>query len=129
MDYFHSNPCPLRLEKIVELSNNKESNYDLMIKELTKHKDVGSILFCGDAKMGVSVLDSIDRPLKAVFYDFADETRQGLKSGRINAAITQAPRDQGYQSINVLFQYFTSGKIPPKDILMDSQIMFKESID
>lgn len=129
MDYFHSNPCPLRLEKIVELSNNKESNYDLMIKELTKHKDVNSILFCGDAKMGVSVLDSIDRPLKAVFYDFADETRQGLKNGRINAAITQAPRDQGYQSINVLFQYFTSGKIPPKDILMDSQIMFKESID
>ena len=31
MDYFHSNPCPLRLEKIVELSNNKESNYDFLL--------------------------------------------------------------------------------------------------
>ena len=68
-------------------------------------------------------------PLKQFFMILRMKTRQGLKSGRINAAITQAPRDQGYQSINVLFQYFTSGKIPPKDILMDSQIMFKESID
>lgn len=129
VDYFHSNTCPLTLEKIVELTNNKESNYELMMKELKEHDNVDFILFNGDAKMGISVLDSIGRPIKAVFYDFDDETRKALKNGRINATITQGPREQGYQSINVLFQYFTTGKIPQKDILMDSQIMFKESID
>lgn len=128
--YFKNmNSSSLILEKTVELTNNATINYDLMMQELTQHPNVDCILFNGNAKMAVSVLDSINRPIKAVFYDFADETRQALRDGKIAAAIIQDPKGQGERAINVLFQYLTSHKIPPKEILMECQIMFKECID
>ena len=101
----------------------------LVREELTIHPEVDHIIFNGDSSIALSVLTELDRPVKAVFYDFSAETKAALKSGLIDAAILQAPKDQGYQSVNVLFQYFSSKKIPQKEILMESQILLKECID
>lgn len=127
--YFETVDSSLVLEETVELTNNSTINYDIMMGELAKHKDVNYILFNGNARMALSVLNDIDRPIKAVFYDFANETRQALREGKISAAIIQDPKGQGEQAINILFQYLTSHTIPPKEFLMECKIMFKECID
>lgn len=127
--YFFNNQCKLNFIKSVELSNNHDISYSVMLDMLTANDNVNSILFCGDATIALKVLDTINRPIKAVFFDFAFETKQALKNDTIHAVITQNPRNQGYTAVNVLFQYFSLGVIPKKEILIDSQILFKESIE
>lgn len=128
-NYFDTNTECAVLKDIVELTNNADINYKIVRDTLIKEQDVNCILFCGDSKMGISVLHELKRPIKAVFYDLGKETKQAIKEGKVNVAITQDPVEQGYMSVYVLFQYFSMGKIPPKEILMDCKIVFKESID
>lgn len=127
--YFESCSSGLILEKIVELTNNGEINYETMVAELKAHSDVDSVLFCGDADIALRALEAIDRPINAVFYNYDNVSRQALSHAQINAAIAQEAKEQGYQAVNVIFQYFLSGKVPPKEILMDSQIMLRECIE
>lgn len=127
--YFTEASTTLSLTGVIELTNNPVKNLSLVREELTIHPEVDHIIFNGDSSIALSVLTELDRPVKAVFYDFSAETKAALKSGLIDAAILQAPKDQGYQSVNVLFQYFSSKKIPQKEILMESQILLKECID
>lgn len=127
-DYFTNTPG-VHLEKIVELPNDPALSLQIMSRELADAPHVEYILFCGDAKTALSAIETAGRPVHAVFYDLSTETKKALLDGRICAAIEQAPEDQGYESINILFHYFLSRKIPPKEILMDSHILFKESID
>lgn len=127
--YFEETASPLHLENIIELRNDSSYNAMTMKKELVSHPDINYIIFNGDSAVALSVLNQIERPIKAVFYDFSAETKMALKSGIIEAAILQDPQNQGYQAINILFQYFTSKKIPPKEILMESQILLKECVD
>ena len=122
--YFTEASTTLSLTGVIELTNNPVKNLSLVREELTIHPEVDHIIFNGDSSIALSVLTE-----KAVFYDFSAETKAALKSGLIDAAILQAPKDQGYQSVNVLFQYFSSKKIPQKEILMESQILLKECID
>ena len=132
--YFTEASTTLSLTGVIELTNNPVKNLSLVREELTIHPEVDHIIFNGDSSIALSVLTEIAarrRPAAeaAVFYDFSAETKAALKSGLIDAAILQAPKDQGYQSVNVLFQYFSSKKIPQKEILMESQILLKECID
>ena len=112
--YFTEASTTLSLTGVIELTNNPVKNLSLVREELTIHPEVDHIIFNGDSSIALSVLT---------------ETKAALKSGLIDAAILQAPKDQGYQSVNVLFQYFSSKKIPQKEILMESQILLKECID
>ena len=127
--YFVGTSTSMSLCGIVELTNDQSKNIDLVRQSLIEHSEVDYMIFNGDSQIALSVLEKLDRPIRSVFYDFSAETKSALKSGIIDAAILQAPKDQGYQAINVLFQYFSSKKIPQKEILMESQILLKECID
>lgn len=127
--YFKTAPPSLNLVGIIELTNNPKLDELRMQKEFSEHPDVNHILYCGDSQTALSALEKTDRHITSIFYDLSPETKAGILDGRIDAAIVQSPKDQGYKSIDVLFQYWTSNKIPSKNIIMDSQIIFKESID
>lgn len=127
--YFSETDTSMSLSGIVELTNDPAKNFDLVECALSENPNVDLIIFNGDSQIALDVLNKLDRPIRSVFYDFTAETKMALKSGIIDAAILQAPKEQGYQAINVLFQYFSSKKIPPKEILMESQILLKECID
>lgn len=127
--YFHNASPKLQLEKVVVLSNNPEEDNKLIIKELQEHQEVNCILYCGNADIALTAMEEVNRKFTCVFYDLFSETRNALLDGKIDSVIVQSPKEQGYKAINVLFQYLTQSKEPPKEILMDCQIVFKESID
>ena len=74
-------------------------------------------------------MKNVNRPFTSIFYDLSSDAKKALLDGRIDAAIVQSQKEQGYRSIDVLSQYLTSGIEPKKEILMDCQILFKECID
>ena len=127
-DYF-SKESGITLERVIELPNDPERAKRIMTKELEAASDVNYILFCGDADTALTSMNRINRQIHAVFYDLSAAAYNALRNGQICAVIEQSPENQGYTSINILFQYFLSKKLPPKEILMDSHIIFKESID
>jgi LacI family transcriptional regulator len=67
--------------------------------------------------------------MQSIFFDFSPPTKQALIEGRISAAILQQPEQQGYRAIMVLFDYFTANMIPPELTIVESYILFKESIE
>lgn len=127
--YFRENCSDLVLKEIVELSGNPESDQHLILEKMSGSPSVNYVIYNGDANIFLSALDCIKRPITSVLFDLSADSKLALIDGRIMSVITQAPKEQGYQAINVLFQYFISNTEPKKEILMDSQILFKECID
>ena len=128
-DYFKDAPSKKKKKKIVELKNMPENDMETMIRELREHNQVGYIIYCGDTNVALSAIKKVNRPFTSIFYDLSSDAKKALLDGRIDAAIVQSQKEQGYRSIDVLSQYLTSGIEPKKEILMDCQILFKECID
>lgn len=129
LDYFQTVPGSLRLDGIIQLSNDARSDLELISRELQLHEDVAYIIYNGDAKVCISAMEQLARPFTSVFFDLSEDTRTALLDGRIDAVITQAPEDQGYRAINVLLQYLVFQTEPEKEVIMESNILFKECID
>lgn len=128
-DYFKTVSPSLKLEKVVELSNSPEPDTEIMAEELRNHPEVEYLLYCGNADIALSAMEAVGRKFTSIFYDLSPETKKALLDGRIDATVIQSPRDMGYRSVETLFQFLTQKKEPQKEILMDSQILFKECID
>lgn len=129
LDFIHDPSCPMHLVELVELTNNTNKDARLIAETMERHPEINALIYCGNAKSAQPVLQRYDGIRHAVFYDLSPEIRSMLLNGSINAAITQSPEEQGRRAIMVLFQYITAHTIPPKEILFDSHIKLKESID
>ncbi len=105
LDYFQSEPSAMVLDGIIQLGNNAESNLELIKQELQLHEEVNYIIYNGDAQVCISAMESLQRRLTSVFFDLSEDARNALLTDKIDAVITQSPKDQGYRAIIVLFQY------------------------
>ncbi len=128
-EHFSSNSSSLKLKQIVELTNDYNTDYNIIYNTLSGNKSVNCVLFSGDAKVVLDALAQINRPIKSICFDLSVEIEAALLDGRISATIIQSTKEEGYQSIYVLAQYLLSGIIPEKRILTDTQIIIKECID
>ncbi len=128
-DYINqASPC-IQLIEIVELTNDSLNDYCIALEKLKSNPSVKYVLYCGSTKAGLQALKDCGRRITSVFYDYQPPTKEALIDNRIAAAILQDPKEQGYQSIMALFNYFTSNKIPDNHILIPSRIIIKECID
>lgn len=118
----------ISLKGVIELPNDSFDTYKITLQELEKNPDVDCIVYCGSARAGLKALQDCKRSIHSIFYDCAPQTSQALNDGIIDAAILQAPQEQGYRAIMVLSDYLTLKKIPDSTIIIDHQIWIKESI-
>ncbi|MDF2513094.1 MAG: transcriptional regulator [Herbinix sp.] len=128
-DYLNQSEQGIQLKEIIELTNDNLTDYCTVLEKLKGSPSVKYVLYCGSAKAGLQAIKDCGRKIISVFYDFALPTQEALIDGRIAAAILQDPEIQGYQSIMTLFNFFTSNKIPEKQILIPSRIVVKECVD
>ncbi|MDR0582999.1 MAG: substrate-binding domain-containing protein [Treponema sp.] len=123
--------CPgITLENVVELPNDGFDSYQIVREELSSHPHVSHIVYNGVySEAGIKAIENSGRRIQSIFFDFAPPTKQALIEGKISAAILQQPEEQGYRAIMVLFDYFTANVIPPEQTIVESYILFKESIE
>ena len=129
IEYFKAIPPTLTLEKIVELENIPDHDILTIQKELNAYPQVQYIIYCGDLDVFLSCMQRVNRKYTTIFYDLSPQSKKALLNRDIDVIITQSQQEQGYQAVNVVFQYLTSKTVPPKELLIDSQIIFKECID
>lgn len=68
------------------------------------------------------------RHLKIVSFDQTRATEPLLREGLITASISQEPRQQGYQTIRLLFDYLLDGSQPPERVIMPNHILIREHL-
>jgi LacI family transcriptional regulator len=123
--------CPqVTLEKIIELPGGSFDMYRIVREELLSYPHVNYIVYNGvHSEAGIKAIEDSGRQIKSIFFDFPSTTKQALIEGKITAAILQQPEQQGYRAIMVLFDYFTANTIPPELTIVESYILFKESLE
>lgn len=128
-DYMKEFATKLKLVKIVEICNNVEEDGDLILKELREHPEVEYIVYNGAVASVLPAIEEVDQKYTSVLFDLTCASRQALLDGKTDVVISQSAMVQGYRAVDVLFRYFTSDTKPPKEILLENNIIFKECID
>ncbi len=116
-------PCYL------ETTNHIEEDIANIRRLLEENPDIHNIIFNGDTRILLDAVKDIVREMTIVTFDLSEGSRNALLSGSIDAIVGQSQEDQGYNAVQVLFQYLTSGKHPKNVIIKTSEIYIKECLD
>ena len=117
---------------IQELSNTDIDSYKLTQQTLDLYPNADAILYMGAAVTGgIKAIQeaSSHKKFRTVFFDTPNPVLENLKSGMIQAVISQNPRLQGELAIQILSNYLLKQELPTnKHCYIESRIIIRESI-
>ena len=66
---------------------------------------------------------------RIITFDEVPTTLDLIKKGTILATISQQPYNQGYRSLDIIFEYLTSGILPENELqYVDHSIIIRENL-
>lgn len=120
----------IHIAEILENHDDEFESYALTRQLLKDRPDLDALFFSAAGVYGgcKAVLESGRRP-KIITFDEVPTTLDMLKKGVISATISQQPYRQGSKSLDILFEYLTSGVLPEKDReFVEHSIKIRENI-
>lgn len=119
----------IHVTQILENHDDDFKSYALTEKLLRETPDLDAIFFSAAGVYGGcrAIQDSGLHP-KVVTFDEVPTTLKMLRKGIISATISQQPYRQGSKSLDILFEYLTSGVIPEEQNFVDLSIKIRENI-
>lgn len=120
----------IHIAKILENHDDEFESYALTRQLLKDRPDLDALFFSAAGVYGgcKAVLESNLHP-KIITFDEVPTTLEMLKKGVISATISQQPYRQGSKSLDILFEYLTSGVLPEKDReFVEHSIKIRENI-
>lgn len=120
----------IRISAIVENHDDEIESYTLTRRMLKEHPEINGVFFvAAGVSGGCRAIQESGRHLKVITFDDVPTTLKMLKAGVISVTISQKPYQQGSLSLNLLFDYLTSGQLPEKELnLIEHSICIRESI-
>lgn len=106
----------IQVTEILENHDDEFESYTLTRELLKRHPDMDALFFTAAGVHGGcrAVEESGCRP-KVITFDEVPTTLEMLKKGVISATISQQPHRQGARSLDILFEYLTSGTVPEQE--------------
>ena len=132
-DKLRSSYPNIKIKNILDYSDDEEICYSNAINELSNNTEIDGI-FTTSATGSVAVgkaLKELNLPSlpKVIGYDPNELASKYLLDNTINVLIHQDPITQGYLSIKVLYDYLSSGIIPPQEHLYTKiEIVMQENL-
>lgn len=120
----------IQITSIVENHDDEFESYALTKQLLLENPELNALFFAAAGVYGgcKAVLESGLTP-KVITFDEVPTTLEMLKCGVISATISQQPFRQGSQSLDILFEYLTSGVLPEKELnFVELSIKIRENI-
>lgn len=106
----------IRVVQILENHDDEFESYTLTRRLLLEHPDINALFFsAAGVHGGCRAAEESGRRLKIITFDEVPTTLEMLKKGVISATISQQPYRQGARSLDLLFEYLTSGTAPQKE--------------
>lgn len=106
----------IQITEILENHDDEFESYILTRELLTNTPKLDALFFTAAGVYGgcKAILES-NRNLKVITFDEVPTTLEMLKKGVISATISQQPHRQGAKSLDILFEYLTSGILPKQE--------------
>ncbi len=120
----------IQIVEILENHDDEFRSYALTQELLKRRPDLEAIFFAAAGVYGgCKAIEDAGRELKVITFDEVPTTLEMLKKGVISATISQQPYRQGSKSLDILFEYLTSGMLPDEEMnFVDLSIKIRENI-
>lgn len=106
----------IHITKILENHDDEFESYALTKQLLLQNPCIDAIFFAAAGVFGgCRAIQESGRHPKVVTFDEVPTTLDMLRTGVISATISQQPRRQGSLSLDLLFEYLTSGTLPAQE--------------
>ncbi len=120
----------ISISGIVENHDDEIESYNVARELLIKHPDTDALFFtAGGIYGGCKAIKELHMHPRIITFDEIPTTLELLRDGTILATISQQPYKQGYQAMDILFEYLTSS-IQPENTLqyVAHSIVIRESL-
>lgn len=120
----------IRVTSILENHDDEFESYTQTRQFLADHPDTDALFFAAaGVHGGCRAVEESGLHPKIITFDEVPTTLEMLKKGIISATISQQPCRQGSGSLNILFEYLTSGILPEKEAhFVEHSIKIRENI-
>ncbi len=126
------NKLNISVADVIESQDDDDTAYRNTKDTLIRNTEINSIYVTAAGVSGVcrAVEElGLAKKLHLVCFDDIQATRKAILNGIIDATICQEPFQQGYQSIQMMFNYFIEGTVPKENLVYtDSVIKIKQNI-
>lgn len=116
---------------VIENQDDDKISYDLMKRYLMNNKDIDGVYFsAAGIKGGLQAINEfLQKKIKIITVDLTEEVRKGIENNTILATICQEPYRQGQLSLEIIFDYIISKKIPEDSmVITKNEIIIKENL-
>lgn len=117
----------LSIIDVIEAYDNYRDTYDKLFRALTEHNEIqGIYMATGDIAACVDVLKALgenQRRIHIICNDLMPVVVDNMKSGLIDFTIVQNPFMQGYQSLNILYDYMFLNKKPEHSLIYTDTVI------
>lgn len=106
----------LEIVNVVENLDRSDLAYERTVDLIGRYPDLGGIYITGGGILGLGRALSVTGKagvIRIVSHDFVEGTEQLLCDGTLDFAIGQNPEQQGYQVVNLFFNYLVKRQQPP----------------
>lgn len=120
----------IRIARILENHDDEFESYTLTRQLLEEYPHLDAVFFAAAGVYGGcrAIRESGCHP-KVITFDEVPTTLEMLKDGIISATISQQPVRQGSRSLDILFEYLTSGILPEQEQnFVELSIKIRENI-
>lgn len=120
----------IQIMEILENHDDEFESYALTRSLLERFPEIDALFFAAAGVYGgcKAVLESGRHP-KIITFDEVPTTLEMLRRGVISATISQQPFRQGSHSLDILFEYLTSGVLPEAELnYVEHSIKIRENI-
>lgn len=120
----------IHITEILENHDDEFESYTLTRQFLNDRPDIHALFFAAaGVHGGCRAAEEAGRHLKIITFDEVPTTLEMLKKGVISATISQQPHRQGARSLDILFEYLTSGIVPENENnFVEHSIRIRENI-
>lgn len=132
LDTLREKAKPFGVSEIYESGDDEKVAYAKTLAALERHPEVNCLYITSAGVSGacraVKELNLAGK-MTILTFDCAPQTKQLIQEGVIAATICQEPFKQGYDSVQLFFEYFVNGKVPKKShFYTDTVIKIRENL-
>ena len=120
----------IHIAEVLENHDDEFESYALTRRLLQETPGIDALFFAAAGVFGgCKAIQESGRHPKVVTFDDVPTTLEMLRAGIISATISQQPRRQGSRSLDLLFEYLTSGTLPEQEEnFVEHSIKIRENI-
>ncbi len=120
----------IHIIQVVENHDDEFESYALTKQMLKTHPEINAIFFVAAGVFGgCKAIKESKRKLKVITFDDVPTTKEMLEEGVISTTISQMPYKQGSKSLDLLFEYLTSGVKPKEELnFVEHSIKIRENL-